>query len=153
MLSIWPAWACCLRTRKAVFYSSLQSRFVCWNSHHPYLALHRPDKNDPIFIGSLMHFDIKASSYPQPLNALSRFSTGAHGLHRECLTSRSKCEAKPSQAELQACKADTDTSFFGLLENWKARLCNEKWVGMVFALGMICVDCCRFFVSPQYSGT
>jgi len=58
-----------------------------------------------------MHFDIKASSYPQPLNALSRFSTGAHGLHRECLTSRSKCEAKPSQAELQTRKADTDTSF------------------------------------------
>ena len=135
---------------------SMQSRFVCSNSHHPYLALHRPDKNDPIFIGSLMHFDIKASSYSQPLNALSRFSTGAHGLHRECLTSRSKCEAKPSQAELQTCKADMDTSFcWGCLKIEKLAyvMKNGLAVGMVFAFGMICLDCCRFFVSPQCSGT
>ena len=47
---------------------SMQSRFVCWNSHHPHLALHRPDKNDPIFIGSVWCILI---SRPRLIHSLS----------------------------------------------------------------------------------
>lgn len=47
---------------------SMQSRFVCWNSHHPHLALHRPDKNNPIFIGSVWCILI---SRPRLIHSLS----------------------------------------------------------------------------------